>query len=275
MLSAKNLISRQQVKRYIYKSKQEGLLCFQLSATDPKELGLACQRAAEFGANLIDLNCGCPVTKIRKKAAGSKLLANTALLGRLIESMRANTDLPISIKIRIDGASQDQFNVAVAKTAQEAGVNFLIIHGRHWSEDYTIACHYDQIAEMVAQVNVPVIANGDVSDLTSLQALLATGCDAAMIARASVGQPWLFAQLSAQLQGKIFIAPDRAEIGKIFLEHIQGLIELEGEHKAILQARKLGKYYARQHIQSDTYFLGLNKMCSFAEAQRLVEQFFN
>ncbi len=274
MISAKTLLQTRIAKRYTHKAPNEGKLCIQLSTTDPHELRAACQKALDYGADFLDLNCGCPVNKIRKKGAGSKLLANTQLLGQLIETMKTTSSVPVSVKIRVDGHSHDHFNLDVLKTVESAGADRLIVHGRHWREDYSTACHYSQIAALVRQASIPLIANGDVSDIKSLNALLSTGCAGVMISRAAVGQPWLFAQLRAQWQGHTYTKPNLAEIGHCFLTHIKGLICLDGEKKAVLQARQLGKYYARTNINHGEYLPRLYQVKTFKDCQMLVADFF-
>jgi len=275
MSSAKSLLTDSpRNKRYSYKDSREGPLCYQLSATDPIELALATKIATDSGADFIDLNCGCPVTKIRQKSAGSKHLENTDRLARLIAAMKESTHVPISIKIRVDGTSGDDNNITVAKTAEQAGADFLVVHGRHWRDDYTVACHYQQIRDIVSAVSMPVVGNGDVCDLASYQKMLATGCEAVMIGRAGVGQPWLYQQLLAEHQGKVFEAPTTKQIGAMFVEHINGLVSLVGERNALYQSRSLGKYYARQRISDLRYFSEVVGCNSLSELATVIEAYF-
>lgn len=248
MLSAKNLATQPKIEqRFIYKDPKEGLLGVQFAATDPNDLARAVERAIGFGADLIDLNCGCPVGKIRKKGAGSKLLEDPVLLGQLVKAMKSvSQDIPVSIKIRVDGISPLRYSQTAALIAQDAGIDFITIHGRHWRENYEAPCRQDQIAELIQVLNIPVIANGDASDTEStLNLLKNTGADGVMIGRGGVGQPWLFAQILAESQGKVFTKPSPDQIKQMFLQHLSGLIHLEGEKIAVLQARNLIKYYVR------------------------------
>jgi tRNA-dihydrouridine synthase B len=245
MISAKTLLNRPPL-RYIHKSKQEGLLCFQLSGNTPSEMQQAATIAAKHGADLLDINCGCPVEKIRKKGCGSKLLSMSHTLGQMIRAIKAEVDLPLTVKIRVDGASGERFNQEVTHAINDAGADGLIVHGRHWSEHYETPVRLEEIAAIVAASDIPVIGNGDVKDYASLQRMLAvTGCQGVMIGRASVGRPWLFAQLWSEAQGHIFTPPSPAEIGALFLRHIEALSHLENETLALLQARSLSKYYLR------------------------------
>lgn len=244
MISAKTLLHKPP-RRYIAKSPEEGMVCFQLSGNDPAELQQAAIIAVERGADLLDLNCGCPVEKIRKKGCGSKLLSEYMLLEEIISAIKAVVEVPVSVKIRVDGASQDRFNYEVVKRVNAAGADFLIVHGRHWSEHYETPVRLDEIANIVAQSQIPVIGNGDVKDYTSLMRMFETGCTGIMIGRASVGRPWLFQELIHADLGKTFNVPTKIEIGNLLLVHIRGLAILENETQALLQARKLTKYYLR------------------------------
>lgn len=284
MVSAKHLANQPKISpRFSFKDPQEGPLCFQLSGTEPEELAKAVEKVIGFGADLIDLNCGCPVSKIRQKGAGSKLLENPELLKKLILAMKSanQNHLPLSIKIRLDqNLNQNkntQHSLTAALIAQEAGVDFITIHGRHWTEGYDRPCRVEDIAEIISKLNIPVIANGDASDTASTLSLLAkTGAAGVMIARASVGQPWLFQKIKCEAEGKIFIPPSVQTSGEIFLAHLSRLINLEGEKLGVLQSRKLIKYYARD--LPDDLKLKLvekaQKIISFQEMQRLVEGFF-
>jgi len=277
MISAKTLIHHPKVTRtrYTWKDPDEGKLCYQLSGEIPSDIALATKMVTDCGADLIDLNCGCPVTKIRAKGAGSKLLADTLLLSQLIKAMRENTHLPISIKIRVDGDSNESFNREVARTVEESGADFLVVHGRHWTERYDVNCRFDDIRQFVESVKIPVIGNGDIECVETLNEMLATGCAGVMIARASVGQPWLFEKLRFESRGETFEPPNPALIGEIFLEHVERLAALiQNEKFAVLQARKFGKYYARYLTGSAKFSDALNQAESISELKLLVQMFF-
>jgi len=247
MISCKTLIHQphKTQTRYIQKAAGEGPVCFQLSATDPIELAEAVRRVTAYGADLIDLNCGCPVKKIRSRGAGSKLLTNPSLLYQLIRAMKENTHVPVSIKIRVE-SQNEKFNDEVAQVVSDAGADFLVVHGRHWTEHYETPCRHDAIAYFANRMKIPVIGNGDVSCVSSLKKMLATGCAGVMVGRAGVGQPWLLGELQAAMSQQSYTAPDVMLVRDVLKEHVSLLIELMGNEKfAILQARKFAKYYAR------------------------------
>lgn len=277
MISCKTLIHqpKSSLKRFILKDPEEGLVCFQLSGDNPKEIAEAVKIVTEQGADLIDLNCGCPVNKIRRKGAGSSLLSDSKKLYDLIIAMKQNTHLPVSVKIRVDGNSQEKFNQTIATVINDSGADFLTVHGRHWSESYDTPCHYDQIQFFVETLSIPVIGNGDVSDFISLKKMLATGCAGAMIARAGVGQPWLIQQLSAEINQKQFKFPSSKDIGLIFLEHVERLVSLlDNEKFAILQARKFAKYYARRLENRVDFCSEINNCETLINLKLICEKYF-
>lgn len=247
MISCKTILQqpKHSNQRYLKLDPNEGPTCFQFAASDPIELAETTKIVTDYGAAIIDLNCGCPVKKIRSKSAGSKLLSDAGKLYQLIRAMKDNTHAPVSIKIRVQ-SNKENFNREICKVAADSGLDFLVVHGRHWTEHYETPCNYSEIKYFVDELKIPVIGNGDISDEDSLKKMLATGCAGIMISRAGVGQPWLIGKLIAALKQEFFPIPNLEEIGSVFLEHVQRLANLLDNPKfAIFQARKFAKYYAR------------------------------
>ena len=245
MISAKNIARGvQQPKRYLYKDPQEGLLCYQISGDVADDLKHAVEQVIKCGADLVDLNCGCPQRKIRKKGCGSKLLADPDKLYQLLQAIRCTTDLPCSEKIRVDGDSDECYNLEVVQAIESAKMDFMIVHGRHWTERYDVPCRLEQIRSIVQSASIPVLANGDVNNFRSFSRTMEqTGAAGVMIARGGIGRPWLFAQIQAQALGLDWTTIDAVQQQGLLDQHIAGLIELEGEHIGQLQARKLKPYY--------------------------------
>jgi len=276
MISCKTILHQPAIAtRYLHRSAEEGPLCFQLSATDPAELASATQIVTHLGASLIDLNCRCPMKKIRSKGAGSALLTNQQLLYKLITAMKKNTTLPVSIKIRVDQHNQTTMHDAIIQVLNDAGADFVIVHGRHWEDTYDTPCRYDAIAYFVDNLSIPVIGNGDVVDKSSLQAMFATGCAGVMVSRAGVGQPWLIRQLALNLHELTFIAPSPEQIGFIMLEHISKLAKLlNHEKQAVLQARRFAKYYARGLPNRPAFLAALNCCDDFNALENIILTYF-
>lgn len=261
--------------RYHTKFKNEGALCWQLSGNDSEIMRRASERAIAAGADLLDLNCGCPQPKIRKKGCGSKLLAEEKKLTALVRAMQHGCDTPVTVKMRIDAGRGEFCEVSVAKLLEQSGVNAIIVHGRNWTHDYNTPCQLESIAKIVKSVTIPVIGNGDLGDSDSIKNMFAkTQCAGFMLARASVGQPWLYQKISAELAGEHFTEPEFTQIGQLFLKHAEGLVELEGEHNAVLQSRKLGKYYARNLPNKESFLQTLYQVKTLPELRELSAQYF-
>ena len=259
MISCKSLIHQPQLsyRRYVAKHANEGQVCFQLFGNNPAELAEATKIVTDCGADLIDLNCGCAVKKVRGQGAGSMLLENLPRLYKLICAMKQNTHLPVSVKIRVTG--DEKSNMKIAQVVSDAGADFLVVHGRCWTEHYDIPCRHDEIKFFVEQLKIPVIGNGDVACVDSLRKMLATGCAGAMVGRAGVGQPWLIRKLIAETRQEEFTVPTAQEIGAMFIEQIEMLTELlESEKCAVLQARKLAGRYARCLPQRNEFGIAIN-----------------
>lgn len=262
--------------RYLWRDPEEDIVCFQISGHDPAKIASATQKVTNAGADIVDLNCGCPVKKIRTKKQGSKLLADPNLLSHLIRTMKNNTDAVVSIKIRVGEPEFDSVDLEVAQAAEEAGVDFITVHGRHWTEKYDKPVRTSPIAAIKQAVTIPIFANGDVACVESANRIMQeTGADGLMIARASVGDPWLFQEILQHAEGKPFVRPSLKDVGEVFKEHIQRLIQLDNEKLAILQSRKLAKYYARSMKHRTEYVVQAQLANTAKEQFALIDQFFN
>ena len=277
MISAKDLRYRKQKpQRYLYRDESEKVLSYQIAGRDPDDIKYATEAVSAAGADIIDLNCGCPKPKIRRKGLGTKLLTQPELLYELVSAMRKNTHAQVSIKIRVSEPANDHDDFAVIDAAQSAGVNFIIVHGRHWTEKYDVNCRIEPIKRIKQYAKVPIIANGDVDSLQQYQNLLdVTGCDGIMISRATVGQPWLIGSIQAGVAKQDFKPPTQKEIGQIFIEHLSDLIKLDGDFLAVMQSRKLAKYYARTLINPTQFVLKMQETTSLQQAIRLIQEAFS
>lgn len=278
MISCKTLIHQpiSMQRRFVEKHPEEGPVCFQLSSNNAGELAEAVKKVTDCGADIIDLNCGCPVKKIRQKGAGSSLLMDSISLYKLISAMKQNTHVPISIKIRVEGRSNDKFHAELARVISDAGADFLVVHGRHWTERYDIPCSYEDIQFFVETLKIPVIGNGDIACTESLQKMFNTGCAGVMVSRAGVGQPWLIGKFIAEMNQQKYNIPNMKERGLIFIEHITKLVELLNNEKfAVLQARKLAKYYARDLIDKINFCDAVNHCYDLKSFECICVEYFS
>ncbi len=257
MISAHDTLHKHQpASRYLYRAPEEKILCYQLSGNDPQIVAEAALRLQDLGADLIDLNCGCPKAKIRKKGAGSALLEDPERLEKIVRAVRSAITIPFTVKIRLG-------DVGLAKTIEQAGADALVVHGRNWTQGYDKPCDFSQIAAIKQALTIPVIANGDIADHASLaKAIAITGCDAYMIGRAGSGNPWLYQQLLTHEREPI----EYAERVSCFISHLHGLAHLESEHQAVLQSKSLVRYYFRNTLTDSQlqFFYGLDSLTAIA-----------
>ncbi|ASQ47356.1 tRNA dihydrouridine synthase [Legionella clemsonensis] len=243
MISAHDVLYKHKSNsRYLFRSPQEGLLCYQIAGNEPSVMADAAVLLQQHGADLIDINCGCPKSKIRKKGAGSALLDNPSLLIAIIAAIRPKLSIPLTVKIRL---SENNYDLTLAKKIAEAGADALIVHGRHWSENYAKPCNLAQIKQIKQAVAIPVIANGDINNRQSLlNAVTVSECDGYMVSRAGTGQPWLYKNLLHDLQ----ITVDDEWHKALYMQHLLGLARLENDYKAMLQSKSLFRYYFKNRV---------------------------
>jgi tRNA-dihydrouridine synthase B len=219
----------------------------QIAGSDPTAMADAARHNAELGAQIIDINMGCPAKKVCNVAAGSALLQNEPLVGRILDAVVAAVDIPVTLKIRTGWNPQNRNAVRVAQIAQSAGIKALSIHGRTRACAFIGDVEYDTIAEVKSRVAIPVIANGDIdSPEKAREVLRRTGADALMIGRAAQGRPWIFREIHHYLAtGCSLPAPSIIEIREVLMQHLQDLYALYGTQGGVRVARKHIGWYVR------------------------------
>lgn len=220
----------------------------QLVGTDPQQLAAAAQYNIEQGAQIIDINMGCPAKKVCKKAAGSALLENEPLVKEILSSVVAAIDAPVTVKIRTGATPQARNAVTIAKIAEEVGIQAITIHGRTRQCKFVGAVEYDTMAAVKQAVAIPVIANGDIDTPEKAQIILNhTGADAVMIGRAAQGQPWLFKQIAEYLaSGVVSANPSALHRATIISKHLTAVHEFYGDVLGVRLARKHIKWYLQR-----------------------------
>jgi len=276
MISAQALKQNKETQnRYMVRLPEEGPVSYQLWGREPEALGRAAKICVERGADAVDLNCGCPVRKVRAAGAGSKLMEDPLLIGRIVAEMRRAVQIPVSIKIRV-GPDPRTFNaIEVARIGEAEGCDWITVHGRHAGEAYGTPCRYDEIAKVVSSVNIPVIGNGDVRDGATMQRIMQTGCAGAMVGRACMGAPWVFSLIRAELGEQEAERPDLEQVGEILVQHHDLLVDLVGADTAIRQCRKLGSYYSKTMRGAREFRNKLNFLNTREELVALVREHFS
>jgi tRNA-dihydrouridine synthase B len=241
----------------------------QIAGADPDELADAARYNAGLGADIIDVNMGCPAKKVCNRQAGSALLEDEALVGRILDAVVAAAGVPVTLKIRTGPRPERRNAVRIARLAEAAGVQMLSIHGRTRACMFEGRAEYDTIAAVKAAVRIPVIANGDVADGADARRVLdATRADGIMIGRAAQGRPWLFRQVAHFLAtGEALPDAGFAERREVLLEHLEGLYSLYGDEQGARVARKHIAWSVKALPGGDTLRSRVNRIDA-AEAQR-------
>ncbi|MFM2397538.1 MAG: hypothetical protein RLZZ144_788 [Pseudomonadota bacterium] len=236
----------------------------QIVGADPKMLALAAQHNVDHGAQIIDINMGCPAKKICNVMAGSALLQDEKLVATILESVVNSVNVPVTLKIRTGWDKLNRNAVNIARIAEASGIQALAIHGRTRACAYTGDAEYDTIRAVKAAVSIPIIANGDITTPEKARYVLQhTGVDAVMIGRAAQGRPWIFREIEYFLHtGEHLPAPHIVEIQQVLNEHLLDLYDFYGEHTGLRVARKHISWYTR----------GLPGSAAFRHQMNLIEQ---
>ncbi|BAK78620.1 dihydrouridine synthase TIM-barrel protein nifR3 [Pseudogulbenkiania sp. NH8B] len=219
----------------------------QIAGADPAQMAAAARLNVEQGAQIIDINMGCPAKKVCNVAAGSALLRDEALVGRILEAVVQAVDVPVTLKTRTGWSREHKTALRVARLAEDCGIAALALHGRTREDMYHGAAEYDTIRAVKQAISIPLIANGDIdSPERARQVLDYTGADAIMIGRAAQGRPWIFREIQHYLDtGETLPAPTVAEIRQLLLEHLDELYGFYGEYSGCRIARKHIAWYTR------------------------------
>ena len=217
----------------------------QIVGTDPQTLAQAAQFNVDNGAQIIDINMGCPAKKVCKQAAGSALLSNEPLVERILSTVVDAVNVPVTVKIRTGSDPLNRNGVAIARIAEESGVAAITVHGRTRQCKFVGKVEYDTIADIKKAVSIPVIANGDICTPEQARFVLdSTSADAVMIGRAAQGQPWLFSQIVSYLRSGTACRPlSISHKRSVILDHIASIHGFYGERLGIKFARKHIKWY--------------------------------
>lgn len=233
----------------------------QLLGTEPDMMADAARYNVDRGAHIVDINMGCPAKKVCNKQAGSALLADESRVARILEAVAGAVDVPVTVKIRTGPEPARRNGVAVARIAEQAGIQAITVHGRTRACKYRGEAEYETIRRIKQAVAIPVIANGDITSPERARMVLDyTGADAVMIGRAGQGRPWLYGQVRDYLAGRAVREPGFDVQAQAMLEHVEALYEFYGEHTGVRIARKHICWYTRTIEGGDTFWKSINRL---------------
>ena len=248
----------------------------QIAGADPQTMAEAARCNAAEGAQIIDINMGCPAKKVCNTMAGSALLRDEALVGRILEAVVGAVDVPVTLKFRTGWDSHSRNALRVAKIAEESGIKLLSLHGRTRACGFSGQAEYDTIRDVKAATRLPVIANGDISTPERAQQVLEyTGADGVMIGRAAQGRPWIFREIEHYLAtGRKLPAPLVSEIREVLLEHLQDLYAFYGRDRGVKIARKHISWYTKGLAGSASFRHRMNQLETCEDQFGAVNRFF-
>ena len=256
-------------------------IAVQIAGADPKMMAQAALLNIDRGAQIIDINMGCPAKKVCNVASGSALLQNEPLVAKILEevirSVQAHhSRVPVTLKIRTGWDRENKNALRIAKIAQDSGVAMLTIHGRTKADLYHGEAEYDSIAEVKANVNIPIVANGDINSPEKAKFVLEkTKADAVMIGRAAQGKPWIFREIDYYLKtGNHLPAPDISEISGIMHDHLLEHYAFYGDYIGLRSARKHIAWYCKGLRNSHQFRARMNTIESCEEQLKAVQDYF-
>jgi len=247
----------------------------QIAGGDPQMLAAAAQANVKLGAQIIDINMGCPAKKVCKKAAGSALLRDEKLVAEILAAVVAAVDVPVTLKIRTGWSANHKNAVTIAQLAEQEGIQALTVHGRTREDRFKGEAEYDTLAEVCQAVSFPVIANGDINSPQKAKEVLdKTGATAVMIGRAAQGKPWIFSQIKSWLEDQQLIPdPEPIEIHSIISQHLKGLYLTYGDFMGTRVARKHFGWYLQQAGMNE-WRKTFNQLETTHEQQALLDSIF-
>ena len=249
----------------------------QIAGADPAMMAEAAKYNADKGADIIDINMGCPAKKICNVYAGSALLQDEPLVGRIVSAVVGAVDIPVTLKIRTGWNRQNKNALTIARIAEENGIQSLAMHGRTRADMYTGDAEYDTIRAVKQSVRIPVVANGDIDSPEKAKFVLEyTGADAVMIGRAAQGRPWIFREIAHFLAtGEKLPPPDVAEIREVLVAHLHDLYAFYGYERGTRVARKHISWYTKGLKHSAVFRARMNTLDDATVQLAAVEEFFD
>jgi tRNA-dihydrouridine synthase B len=250
-------------------------IAVQIAGADPAVMAEAAQYNVDRGAQIIDINMGCPAKKVCNAMAGSALLRDESLVAQILNAVVAAVPVPVTLKIRTGWDPGNRNAVAVARIAEAAGIQALAIHGRTRACMFRGEAEYETIAAVKAAARIPVIANGDIDTPEKAKAVLdATGADGIMMGRAALGHPWIFREIAHFLEtGQRIPPPEPAEIRRVLLSHLDDMYAFYGERAAVGIARKHIAWYVKGLPGSAAFLRHVYQVPTVGEQRAAVDQF--
>jgi tRNA-dihydrouridine synthase B len=256
---------------------ETGIRSVQIAGADPALMAAAARHNVKNGAQIIDINMGCPAKKVNKKFAGSALMQHPEQVKLILDAVVNAVDIPVTLKIRTGWDPENRNGVEIARIAEQAGIQALAVHGRTRACLYKGMAEYDTIKAIKASISIPVIANGDIdSPEKAKQVLEYTGADGLMIGRPAQGNPWIFREINHYLKtGEKLPVPTADEVRRVILQHVENLHQFYGEFKGVRFARKHVGWYIQHQTDGVEFRKSFNALDSSAEQHLALMKYFD
>ena len=277
MVSSNALLwGSEKTRRRIDHAGEDAPVSVQIAGADPVMMAEAARFNVEHGAQIIDINMGCPAKKVCNLMAGSALMQDEPLVGRILEAVVRAVDVPVTLKIRTGWDPQHRNALVIARLAEQTGIQALAVHGRTRACGYRGEAEHDTTRAIKAAVSIPVIANGDInSPEQAVEVLARTGADAVMIGRAAQGRPWIFREINHFMStGARLAEPEPAEIRRILCGHLENLYAFYGEYTGVRVARKHIAWYSKGQPEGNRFRQHINQTGSAVAQLAYVHDYF-
>ena len=251
-------------------------IAVQIAGGDPQLLADCARENVRNGAQIIDINMGCPAKKVCKKAAGSALMKDEALVKDILYAVVESVDVPVTLKMRTGWCPEHRNAVRIATMAEQAGIQAVAVHGRTRACKYQNTVEYDTIRDVKAAITIPVFANGDIDHPQKAASVMEyTGADGVLIGRAAQGRPWIFREINHYLEtGQVLPAPKPNEVLTLLLEHLETLYDFYGEYMGIRIARKHVGWYVQSFDSHNRFRRQFNQIESRIGQGEAIQTFF-
>ncbi len=276
MIASNALLQDSKKTRWRLQHIDMGVRCVQIVGHDPLVMAQAAKSNVDLGAQIIDINMGCPAKKVCNKLAGSALLSDEDQVRRILEAVVSAVNVPVTLKIRTGSSPTQRNGTRIARIAQDCGIQSLVVHGRTRTCRFKGEAEYETIRQIKNAVHIPVIANGDIDSPDKARKILSfTGADAVMVGRAAQGKPWIYKQITKFLKtGKLIADPTIDQIGQLLLYVLEQMYALYGEYSGVRIARKHISWYTKGIKNSNEFRKNVNIVESSAEQFKMTHAFF-
>lgn len=276
MIPSKSLFFGNKEKNQNKSKSNFDINAVQISGNDPYYMAEAAKINVDLGADIIDINFGCPVKKVIKGFAGSAIMKDEKLAKEILTAVVNAVNVPVTVKMRMGWDFNNLNAPTIAKIAEDVGVKMVTVHGRTRSQLYEGKVDWKFISKVKEAVKIPVIANGDIKTVEDVKKCLEeSNADGVMIGRGVYGKPWIFKQILADINGEKFEKPNNLELKKIIFKHFKLAIEYYGENQASTLFRKHLGWYSTGMNGGNEFRNKINKTKSLEEIKDLIEEFFN